>query len=232
MTTDEAAKAELALKIADERLAEATVMAEEGDTESAAQAQEEHDAALATAEEATEAIESDGDADLSIVAMEKVAKLKQQIEGHAAKVASVKDAILARVAAKKTPEQLAHMQEVFDRIKAKAAEMEAKTKAKEEKVKTKYKALAKKTDAEVEAKLAEIEQKVKEKIAEKVQKAETKAKNKAEDKIEEKVKEKVESKPEAPDLQTQEDGSTEESTSVSGGSEVIPTVEQKGDNKK
>ena len=164
LTTDEAAQAELAIEIADERLAETAVMADEGNVEAAAEAQAGYDEAIAVAEEAVEAIESDGDAEQAAEAIEQVAEIKAQIEGHAAKVASVKDAILARMASRKTPEQLAKMQAVFDKIKAKAVQMETKTAAKKEKVAIKYKALSKKTDAEVEAKVAAIEAKVSGKV--------------------------------------------------------------------
>ena len=58
ITTDEAAKAELAIEIADERLAETVVMAEENNTEDAAVAQENYDEAIATAETAVEEIGS------------------------------------------------------------------------------------------------------------------------------------------------------------------------------
>ena len=159
LTTDDAAKAELAVEIADERLAEATVMIEENMTEEASIAQEQHDEAIATAETAVEAIESDGDTEQAQEALQTIAEVQAQITGHAAKVAAVKDAILTRMASKKSPEQLAHIQAVFDKIKAKAVEMEDKADAKKAKVKTKYKALAKKTDAEVDAEVATIDEK-------------------------------------------------------------------------
>ncbi|MBW3010927.1 hypothetical protein KY326_01770, partial [Candidatus Woesearchaeota archaeon] len=158
LTTDEAEKAQLAVEIADERLAETVVMAEEGKTEEAAEAQEQHDEAIATAEEAVEAIESDGDAEQAQEALEDIAEVQAAITGHAAKVAAVKDTILARMATKKSPEQLAHMEAVFNKIKAKAVEMETKSEAKKEKVKTKYKALSKKTDAEVDTEVAAIDE--------------------------------------------------------------------------
>ena len=154
LTFDEAAKAELSVEIAEERLAETEEMVEAGDEEAAAEAQEQHDEALTTAEEAVEALESDGTTENAEESLETVAELQNTIEGHAAKVAAVHDAILARKAAQGwDPAKLAHMEAVFAKIKAKAEATELKTKEKREKVKVKYKALAKLTDAELDEKL-------------------------------------------------------------------------------
>ena len=160
LTFDDAAKAELSLEIAEERLAESTQMVEENNTEAAAEAEAQHEEALTDAEESIEALESNGDNETSQDALETVTELQNAVEGHAAKVAAVKDAILAKKAAQGwDAEKLAKMTAVFDKIKAKAQQMEEKTEAKKEKVKTKYKALSGKTDAEVDAAVAEIDEK-------------------------------------------------------------------------
>ena len=159
LTFDEEAKVEKSLEIAEERLSETQEMVEEGNTEAADEAQAGYEEAVTGAEESVEELETDGTVEDSEDALGTVSELQDKIEGHAAKVAAVKDAILLRKAGTMSEEQLAHLTTVFARIKAKALEMETKTTQKKEKAKIKYKALSGKTDEEVDAVMEEIEEK-------------------------------------------------------------------------
>jgi len=160
-TFDEVEKVKKAIEVAEERLAEAQVMVAEDNLEAAEEAEAEHAEVLEEAEEALEAIESNGDPEETAESLEEVAELQAELSAHAQKVAEVKDGILARKAAQGwDPEKLAHMEEVFNRIKAKAEETGSKAAEKRTKVRTKLKALTESTDAEVDEVEAEIEERV------------------------------------------------------------------------
>lgn len=157
LTFNKEKKAEKGLIVARERLLEVQKMIEENKLEHAEKAENEHRKAVEKSEKALEDLESNGDAEKSKEAIEKVARVQKKIESHAEKVALVKDRILERQRERMSPEQIAKLEEVFTRIKAKAQEMESKVEAKKENLKTKYKTLSKKTDAEVETEVEEIE---------------------------------------------------------------------------
>jgi hypothetical protein len=149
-TFGNANKAEKGIKIAQERLMEAQEMADKDKPEQAERAREEHQKAIEKAEQELDKLKEGNDVKQSKSAIEKVAKIQEKIESHYQKVSEVKDAVLERMRDRKTPEQFAKMEEIFNKIKTKALEMETKTDAKKEKVKEKYKLNSGKTDAEVE----------------------------------------------------------------------------------
>lgn len=151
LTFGNANKAEKGIKIAQERLMEAQEMADKDKPEHVEKAREEHQKVIEKAEKELDKLKEGDNADKSKEALEKVAKIQEKIESHYQKVSEVKDAILERMRDRKTPEQFAKMEEVFNKIKAKALEMETKTDAKKEKVKEKYKSNSGKNDTEVDA---------------------------------------------------------------------------------
>lgn len=151
LTFNKAKRAEKALKNAEERLAEVRDMVEANKLDEAEEAQKNHEKSMKEAEDDIAEIESDGDAEKSKEALEDVSKVEKEILSHSQKVALVKDTILAKMADKNmSAEKIARITAVFDKIKAKAVEVEDKSAQKKEQVKTKYKALAGKTDEEVE----------------------------------------------------------------------------------
>jgi len=158
LTFDKAKRAEKALANAEERLAEVKAMVDANKLDKAEVAQKGHEEDVAEAEKDVEEIESDGDAEKAKKALEDVSKVQKEILTHSQKVAAVKDRILAMMAEKNmSADKIARITAVFDKIKAKAVEMENKSLQKKEQVKTKYKTLAGKTDAEVEEVESEID---------------------------------------------------------------------------
>jgi hypothetical protein len=156
LTFNKVAKAEKAIKIAQEKLSEAEVMIEKNNLKAADKAQREHNKAVQKAEDAIDSVEVDGNADANLEAVNNAEKVRAEIQTHAEKVAAVKNRILERKRATMTAEQIAHMEEVFGKIIAKAQEMQTKTEQKKENAKAKYKAMTGKTDAEVESDLEQV----------------------------------------------------------------------------
>jgi len=158
LTFNKQKKAEKALRIAEERLSEAEEMAEEGKLDEAAEAEEEHNELVDEAEFAVEEIESNGDEETAKESLEEVLKVKHKIASHSEKVSLVKQRILERQAERMSPEQLAKLRAVFERIENKALETENKINQKKENVKTRLKVLTEKTDEEIDEVESEIEE--------------------------------------------------------------------------
>jgi len=158
LTFDDEAKAKLSLDIAEERLLEAEQMADVGNEEATAEAQDQYDQAITGAEDAVEAIESDGEVEVSVEALATVSAVQNRLEAHYEKVAFVKDRILERQRERMSEEQIAKLEAVFAKITERARSAEVKVKVKKENTKTKYKALSGKTDSEVDDDLNDIEE--------------------------------------------------------------------------
>lgn len=156
--------AELELRFADERVAEAAVMARANNTQGLERALEIHERNMQRAQEALEAIESDGDEEAAEEDLAKTVRIQNRIEAHLEKVEAVKARILEGQATRMTEEQLAQMEQNFNRIIVKAQETKAKAEQKQENVRTKYKVLSEKTDEEVDAVVSEIRQRNQERL--------------------------------------------------------------------
>lgn len=151
LTFDKAAKAEKSLKIANERLLEVKAMALKGKLEHAAKAQQEYSLAVDQAEQAAARIDSHGTPEKATKALQKIAALQNKTESHAQKVSEIKDAILERQGDQMSPEQVARLEQVFEQVKEKAAEMELKLGSKRDKVEIKHRVLANLTPEQSEA---------------------------------------------------------------------------------
>lgn len=160
-TFGKADKAKKTLEYAEERLAEAQVMAEEGNLEATETAQEEHDKLINETVELVDEIETDSSEDVAEDALEDVAEIQAQIQTHSQKVASVKNTILTRMAAgNMSEEQLAHLTAVFNKIINKSIEMEQKMEQKRENVRVKLKVLSNATEDELD----ELEEQARERV--------------------------------------------------------------------
>ncbi|MBN2368422.1 V-type ATP synthase subunit E [Candidatus Woesearchaeota archaeon] len=114
-TFNKAAKAEKSLDIAQERLLEFEAMAEQNKTKFYEKAEREYNKALEKAEKAAEQ-----------VAEKDQEKIREKVESHYQKVAEVKDKILAKKNETMDLGQFQHLEQVFERIKEKAQNMEKK----------------------------------------------------------------------------------------------------------
>ncbi|MBS3099844.1 hypothetical protein J4463_01340 [Candidatus Pacearchaeota archaeon] len=147
------------LEIAKERIFEAKKMAEKANEKGLLKAAKSYNSSIAAVEKAIEEIESNGDAEKAKQAMEKISELQNKVESHYQKVAEIKDEILERQRKVMGAEQIAHLEEVFSRIKERAREMENKADTKKENAKTKYKALSNKSENKVNAEERAIDEK-------------------------------------------------------------------------
>ena len=156
-TFNKAKRAEKALQISEERLAEVKAMIEQKRFEQAEKARERHELFIGRARLALEDIETDSEEIRARTALMEITRVQNKIEAHAEKVEEVKARILENHAKDMTEEQLDHLEEVFSNIIEKAQNMEQKVSEKKEQAKIKYKVLSEKTDEEVEEELEEIE---------------------------------------------------------------------------
>jgi hypothetical protein len=170
-TAGKAEKAKLKLRYAEERLAEAEQMADEGNEEALVEAQEAHDEEIEEVENLVEEIETDSSEDVAEEALEDVNNLRLGLLNHSERINFVHTRILDRLRENEnvSDEQLAHLEEVFAKIYNKSLVMELKMIQRRENVRTKYKVLSNKTEEELnesEADFLEQIQEVKDRIQE------------------------------------------------------------------
>ncbi len=157
LTFDKAAKAEKGLRIAQKRLLQVEAMAERGKPDKAERAEKDYEWALSAAAKAAGEIESKDNS--TIKALERIARLQNITESHYEKMVEVKEEILRRQNTTMTPEQIAHLQDVFSKIEEKAKEMQFKLDTKREKVMLKQKARANMTNENIDELNEEINEK-------------------------------------------------------------------------
>lgn len=118
-------KAKLKLRYAEERLSEASKMADKGNLEALEIAQKEHDKLVEGAEDLIEGFEN-----------EDFFEMQQQVELHRKKVDIVQNSILEkkRSSGEFNEEQLAYLEELFGRIVIKTQDIEQKVVQKQEQV--------------------------------------------------------------------------------------------------
>lgn len=161
----EVRKAELKLKYAEERLSETEQMLDEGNDEAAAESEEAYNEELEETQELAEGIEADGDEDTAEESLNDVSEIQLGLLSHAERVALVKNRILAKmVAGNASDEKIAHLEEVFGRIEAKALEMQTKTDEKKLRVRTAYKVLSGLNESQLEEKEDAIREGIETKI--------------------------------------------------------------------
>lgn len=153
-------KIQRALELAEKRLAEAEILAEEN-PERLERAQERYDAFIEKAKEALEKI-SDAKAEnehISIENMEKIARIQNQFERHREHIDMIYDRALERFDANNASEEkLARFDMFRERALNHSNEMEAKIIAKRETAIKRHKVLAEKSDEELEDMLEDIEE--------------------------------------------------------------------------
>jgi hypothetical protein len=158
LTFEKVKKTEKRLRHAEERLLEVQKMIEKGKAKHADKAQADHDELLEEVSEEIEGLDSDGSSEKAEEALEKVAKLRLKTQSHYEKVSAIKDRILERKAETMTEEQIEHLEQVFNKIKAKALDTEKRTEGKRGKIKTKLKALSELTDEELDELVGNLEE--------------------------------------------------------------------------
>lgn len=149
LSFNKANKAKLKLRYAEERLAEAGEMVEQGDGESAAEALSEHDSELAELDDFVEELESDEmNAEGSL---EEIENIQIGLLTHAEKVAALKQRVLDRLADRDdvNEEQLAILEEVFSEIQEQAEEKERRAQEARLRLRKAYAELADKSDEEL-----------------------------------------------------------------------------------
>jgi len=148
LTFDNAARAEKALAIADERQLETQDMADQGNLTLAELAQREHDAAIQAAMNAVKSLSSDGKAANAAKAVERLSQLQDRIEQHREKALEVKQAILDNK--NLSLNQSVHMSEIFSKILNKTDELALKAEQKKENALLKYSAFTNSSKEDIE----------------------------------------------------------------------------------
>jgi len=162
LTFNRAKKARLRLRHAEERLAEVKAMIEEGKEAEASEAQADHDELIEEVETDIDEIDGDDgdDSEDSEDALEDVIGLEDKVRSHTEKVVAVKLRILERQGDRMTEEQLAHLEEVFARMFARAEEAEIRAAERRDRIRTRLKVVGELSDEELERLEARIEQRV------------------------------------------------------------------------
>ncbi|MBN1792505.1 hypothetical protein JW826_02365 [Candidatus Woesearchaeota archaeon] len=144
-------KAQKALMIAEERLAEFRVMAEKGKADKAEKARARYELFLQRSQEAAEDIGRAEDADGAMDAWRRIAGLQNAVEAHRDHLAKVTERIeTALQNGNLTDDQKAKLEAMLDKVETQSEEFEAKVDSKKDSVKIKYKVLSGKSDEEVE----------------------------------------------------------------------------------
>jgi len=157
-------KAELALGMAEKRLADAEAMAEAGNSEAAEKARLRYEDFLGKAEEAAEKIQTKKESQTEN-ALIKVEDMQKKLQLHKEKSEAIKAKILEKKAAgDMDEEQLAKLEEVFSKIGERTGEAEAKLEQRQESLRARYKVLSEMSDEEIEAKLEQVREETKNQV--------------------------------------------------------------------
>ena len=155
LTFNKAKRSEKALKQAQERLMELKQLELEGDAEKLRErARENYAKALGKVEDEVEELESTDD---STENYEELAKMQRGMMSLSERSEAIKNAILERHGENMTEEQIAHLEEVFNKIQEKRSEVEQKIEDKKEAAKIRYKASSGANDYETEDEFEDID---------------------------------------------------------------------------
>jgi hypothetical protein len=149
-TADPEARAELALKIAEERMLEAKTAAMNGKVEHYRFALREHKKQLGNAEEAVEGVEIDGTTERARNALRIAIKVKNAVEDQEMKTEVIKAKIKARLDGLTEEEKQAVLDEM-DALREEIGDLRVKIKDKGENAKTNLRARTGQTEEEVDA---------------------------------------------------------------------------------
>ncbi len=165
-------KAEISLKIAEKRMAQAAKLSKAEKYEKAKEISKKHKMQLEKAEAYLKEVEVNGDEGETKKALASTIKIQNKIGSHKQKVVEIHAAILEKNSETMTEEQLAHLEEVFEMIESKLEESEEKFSQKQENLKTKYKLQSEMTDEEIEEAIEEYKENLSIKEQERIQKKE------------------------------------------------------------
>lgn len=158
-TFNKEAKINKVLEMAEKRLAEAELLADE-DPEAYEEAQELYDELLAEAEEILAEVESeDGNENQSVEYISKITRIQNRFEAHEGHVDEVYTRALERFEANNaSDEKIARFEMFYDRALNKSGKVEEKILEKREVAIKEYKSLSEMSDEELEELLAQIEE--------------------------------------------------------------------------
>jgi len=158
LTFNKVKRAEKALRIAEERLAELNALAENNESEYIEKSRLYHERSLERVRAAIEGMESNGDEDKARNALERITALEDRILDHQEKVSAIKARILERQGDRMSEEQIVHLEEIFVRMENRTFDLEVNLIKKKDNVRLKYKVISEKTDEEIEELLENFEE--------------------------------------------------------------------------
>lgn len=159
LTFDKEKKATKALNIAEERLAEAEYIAENGHFEKAKNIRKEYAKYLGITEQAVEDLYNEKNAEKSEESLRKVTRIEGQIERHEMNLETFEERAKQRQNGEPTAEQRAEIEELISQYKKDVSIAQNKIREEKEKFAIKHKALTNLSDRDMNILLEEIQNK-------------------------------------------------------------------------
>lgn len=157
MTINQERKAEKALLVAEERLAEIEKLTEDGEIEKAEKARESYEKFIERSENAIKRIESNGDVNKSEEALRRVSRVQESLEAHHEKLKEIHLRIIEARGDNMTEEELAKIDEIFAALQEKSELIGQRTVNKLTNLETQHKVLADLSDEDLEELLIRIQ---------------------------------------------------------------------------
>jgi hypothetical protein len=149
-------KAERGLEIAEERLQEIKIMADEKKIEAMAKAEDEHEKVVVKIEKEIDDVDDDDPTEK----VKKVIKLETKVKEHEANFNAIKQNIDIRIKGELTEEQQALIDSILSSLEGQTADLKIKIENKKDKTKIEIKIKTGKSEIEIEQEIEEIEREI------------------------------------------------------------------------
>ena len=150
-------KAQLALKIAQERLAEAQILAQRGKYNRSLQAEEAHERIMEKAKKAIIKMNQEGNANKTLSDLQKVARMQAQLENHLRLISQMRMQLLSQKGQNLTQEQLNQIDNLFSSMENSSVNASLSAQQQKENMKIKYKALRNLTNSQLNQTIEKID---------------------------------------------------------------------------
>lgn len=157
LTFNQEKKAQLALNIAQERLAEAEVLAQKGEYNKSAEAVNAHEKMMVKAQDAINNMNQNGNANKSLENLKNLVQVQTRIQNHLQSISMAKEQFLKNHGQNLTQEQLNQVDNLFNSMENASVNASLVANQQRENAQTKYKALGNLTDSELNQTVQEID---------------------------------------------------------------------------
>lgn len=152
-------KAQLALKIAQKRLAEAQILAQRGKYNRSLQAEKAHKKIMKKAEKAIIKMNQEGNANKTFRDLQKITRMQAQLENHLRLISQMKMQLLSQKGQNLTQEQLNQLDNLFSSMENSSVNVSLSAQQQKENMKTRYKALKNLTNSQLNQTVEKIDSK-------------------------------------------------------------------------